>query len=214
MPRSETSWSGGHAGLRRLDDGGRPRRHRRGLVQDRRPADPPRARGGRRPASGWSTWPSSSRRWVGCRSPGPTLIGRAGHPGRPAPRAERPPRLPGRGATTGAIALDELGHGDLVDRIRTRATPQRALAAHRDEAGGARRAPRRLGAGGGAHRARDRHVRRGGAAGDLVPTWDRPGGSPAWTSTAPRPSRWAPTVITPRSGDASPTTARWPSAPR
>ena len=77
---------------------------------------------------------------AGARGDGP----RARSPGRSS-RRRCSPRWPPRrlglddqlaslaaGATRGTIAVDELGHGDPVDRIRTRATPQgRPLAPHR-----------------------------------------------------------------------------------
>ena len=62
-----------------------------------------------------------------------------------------------RGRSAGTVALEESGHGDPVDRVRTRARRAGApLDAHRREADRARRSRRRLGPRRGAHRRRAR----------------------------------------------------------
>ena len=70
----------------------------------------------------WSTRSSCSRRWAGSRSPGP-YFSSAIEATIAARRLGAFDLLEGLadGSKRGTIALDELGHGDPVDRIRTRA---------------------------------------------------------------------------------------------
>ncbi len=80
------------------------------------------------------------------------------------PRPRRPAGSLAAGATRGTIALDEQGHGDPVDRIRTRAT-RRSGRWHLDrrQARRARRPHRRLVPGAGPHPGRHRDLPRRGA---------------------------------------------------
>ena len=133
---------------------------------------PARARGARAgSASGSSTWSSCSRRWAGSRSRARSSRRRS-----LATLAARRlgatscSRQLAAGDARGTVALEELGHGDLVDRVRTRARRKGArLGAQRGEAARARRPHRRLGDRRRAHRGGPRLVPPRGAARERVP---------------------------------------------
>ena len=155
-----------------------------------------RARAGRHGRGAW-------RRWAGVPFPGPFLSSAvlATLAASASASTTGSPSL-ASGTTRGTVALDEDG-----PRRRRRPRPHpgqpqvRPLAAHRREAGGARRPHRRLGAGRrpAPQQGIGTFLRRGAARRELVPDVGRhPQGGAARARRQPRRSRSDPTAITPR----------------